>query len=243
MIERTFQDIPDGKTKEANQLSYLDSFLGRSRGATWDELLQSKRILLISEAGAGKTYECHVQAQRLSSEGKPAFFVELNALAAAGFRDLLDADEEARLDIWLTSQSDVAIFFLDSIDELKLTLGSFKLALTRFKKCIGDQLHRARIVITTRPIPFDEQLVREILPVPPAYSAEPGEETFAKIAMREHQKQCDDENVDILPEWRKVELIPLSDEQIIEFSQDQGVNDPDLLLKDLMARNAQEFVR
>lgn len=242
MIERTFQAIPDGKISTADQQSFLVS-LGWAQGSTWDDLLRSKRVLIISEAGAGKTYECRTQAQRLKAAGEPAFFVELAGLATEEFRSLLDADEEARLDAWLASQSEEAIFFLDSIDELKLTLGSFERALKRLKKCIGNQLHRARIVITTRPIPFDEQLIRNVLPVPRAISSEPNEETFAKIAMREHPQPLDDKSKSQSPEWQSVALMPLSDEQIIQFSRDQGVNDPELLLRDLQRRNAQEFAR
>ncbi|EPM2907392.1 hypothetical protein ACTLKC_004296, partial [Pseudomonas aeruginosa] len=127
IIERTFKDIPDGKVNDADQQSFLVS-LGWSRGYTWDDLLHSKRVLIISEAGAGKTYECRKQSERLWASGEPAFFVELAALATEDLRSLLDADEEARLDGWLASQSEVATFFLDSIDELKLTMGSFERA-------------------------------------------------------------------------------------------------------------------
>jgi len=240
MIERTFQDIPEGKINKADQQSYLVS-LGWSLATTWNDLLRSKRVLLISEAGAGKTYECRAQAERLRAAGEPAFFIELSALAVDDLRSLLDQDGEARLDAWLSSQSDLATFFLDSIDELKLTEGSFEQALTRLGKVIGNQLHRARIIITTRPIPFDEELVRKILPVPSAPSFEPPGEEFVKIAMRDHQH--DGKSRDSSPEWRSVALMPLSDEQIIEFARDQGVSDPDVLLEDLMRRNAQEFAR
>ena len=241
MIERTFQNIPEGKLSEADQQSFLVS-LGWSRGTTWEDLLRSRRVLMISEAGAGKTYECREQAQRLWDAGEPAFFVELAGLAAEDLRSLLDHDEEARLDAWLSSQSDVATFFLDSIDELKLTHGSFELALKRLKRAIGSKLRQSRIVITTRPIPFDKQLVRLLLPIPPGPSTEPSEETFAKIAMRDHQtRQVGAE--DAASDWRTVALMPLSDAQIIEFARDQGVEDPAELLDDLKKRNAQEFAR
>ena len=243
MIERTFQNIPEGKLSEADQQSFLVS-LGWSRGTTWEDLLRSKRVLMISEAGAGKTYECREQAQRLWDAGEPAFFVELTGLAAGDLRSLLDHDEEERLDAWLSSQSDVATFFLDSIDELRLSRGSFELALKRLKKAIGSKLRQSRIVITTRPIPFDEQLVRRLLPIPPAPSTEPSEETFAKIAMRGHQtRQVGDKDEDTAPDWRTVALMPLSDTQIVEFATDQGVEDPEALLDDLKKRNAQEFAR
>ena len=241
MIERTFQSIPEGKLSEADQQSFLVS-LGWSRGTTWEDLLRSRRVLMISEAGAGKTYECRGQAKRLWDDGEPAFFIEMAALATGDLRSQLDEEEETRLDAWLASQSDVATFFLDSIDELKLTLGSFEQALKCLKKGIGSQLNRARIVITTRPIPFDEQLVRHLLPIPPAPSTEPSEETFAKIAMRDHQtRQVGDE--DAASDWRTVALMPLSDAQIVEFARDQGVADPAALLDDFKKRNAQEFAR
>ena len=172
------------------------------------------------------------------------YFVEFGRIGDRNeLRSLLDPEEKTRLDDWVSSQSAVATFFLDSFDELKLTLGSFELALKRLKKCIGNQLHRARIVITTRPIPFDERLVRKILPVPPDYSSEPKEEAFAKIAMRDHLQQQDDNDIDPSPTWRTVALMPLSDEQIVEFSRNKGVDEPDLLLEDLKNRNAQEFAR
>lgn len=242
MIERTFQDIPDGKVSEADQQLFLVN-LGWARGLTWGDLLQSQRVLVISEAGAGKTYECRTQSKRLSAAGEPAFFVELAVLATEDLRSQLKAEEENRLDAWISSQSDVATFFLDSIDELKLTLGSFERALKRFEKCIGGQLHRARIIITTRPVPFDEQLVQKILPVPSASNPEPSDVRFAKIAMGDHNEQRNEKSKDAPPQWRSVALMPLSDKQIMEFSRGQGINDPHLLLEDLQRRNAQEFAR
>ena len=116
-IERSFQDIPDDKITEAEQTAFLVD-LGWHKGSNWDDLLKSKRILIISEAGAGKTYECRTRQQALWAAGEPAFYVELADLARSNLRDLLSHHEEERFDVWLVSQSDVATFFLDSIDEL-----------------------------------------------------------------------------------------------------------------------------
>ena len=243
MIERTFQDISKGNLAEADQQSFLVN-LGWSRGTSWQDLLRSKRVLMISEAGAGKTYECRQQAQRLWNAGEPAFFIELTGLATGDLRSQLDGEEEARLDAWLSSQTDVASFFLDSIDELKLSLGSFELALKRMKRSIDGKLRQCRIIITTRPISFDGQLVRRLLPVPPAPANGPREETFARIAMHGHQtRQVQDQRDSEVPDWRTVALMPLSDAQIREFARMQGIQDPEELLKDLQRRNAQEFAR
>ena len=241
MIERTFRDIPKGKLYEADQRSFLVS-LGWSRGSTWTDLLSSNRVLIVSEAGAGKTHECRERAQCLWDAGEPAFFVELSGLALGDL--LLSTEEQARLDAWRASQSDVATFFLDSIDELHLSLGSFEQALKRLNRKIGTHLRRARIIITTRPIPFDEELVRLLLPIPPAPATEPNEEIFADIAMGIHEPpQIDVEDDTAPPEWRTVALMPLSDEQIAEFAMAQGVEDSMVLLGELKRRNAQEFAR
>ena len=243
MLERTFQNIPEGKLSEADQQSFLVN-LGWSGGITWQDLLRSMRVMMISEAGAGKTYECREQAQQLWDSGEPAFFVELASLGDGDLRSLLDHDEEERLDAWLSSQSDVATFFLDSIDELRLSLGSFEQALKRLKRVIGSKLRQSRIIITTRPIPVDEQLVRRLLPIPPAPSTEPSEETFAKIAMGDHRtRRVGDMDDTAAPDWRTVALMPLSDAQILEFAGIQGVEDPTVLLEDLERRNGQEFAR
>ncbi|MEP4380620.1 MAG: hypothetical protein ABJQ08_06490 [Paracoccaceae bacterium] len=243
MIERTFQHISKESLDEADQQSFLES-LGWSKSTTWQELLQSRRILMISEAGAGKTYECREQARLLSESGQPAFFVELATLARDSMRDSLTTEEEQQLDTWLFSQSETATFFLDSVDELNLSLGSFEHALKRFRKTICDQLHRARIVITTRPIPLDEQLVRRVLPVPPTVASKANGETFAKIAMQNiGGKHGAEDKAATASDWQIVGLMPLSDEQIIEFSRLQGVDEPAQLLIDLEQRNAQEFAR
>ena len=243
MIERTFQDVPEGKVGEADQQSFLVS-IGWSSATTWKDLLRSKRVLMISEAGAGKTHECRQQAQLLLDGGEFSFFVDLAALGAENLRDMLDPDEEIRLDKWLSSQSEIATFFLDSIDELILSLRSFEQALKRFRRGIDNQLGRARIVITTRPIPFDELLARQLLPIPAAPSVDSSDETFAMIAMGDHQtRQVSDTDDDAAPDWRTVALMPLSDAQIAQVATIQGVENPGELLSDLEKRNAQEFAR
>ena len=242
VIDRSFRNIPEGKLDEADQQAFLIS-LGWTNAPGWDDLLQSKRILIISEAGAGKTYECRTQRKRLWDAGEPAFVLELATLATSDVRAMLDHDEEVRLNAWITSQSDVATFFLDSIDELKLSLGSFEQALKRFSKAIAGQLARARIVITTRPVPFDEQLVRSLLPVPSLPDAEASGDTFAQIVMHGRKDRQNAQKEGSPADWRTVALMPLSDAQIMEFARGQGIDDPQALLNDLRRRNAQEFAR
>lgn len=215
--------------------------MGWTGAIGWSELLRSQRVLIVSEAGAGKTYECRAEHAARWEAGEPAFFFELAELSRNNPSDLLDAEEQERFDAWRTSQSDVATVFLDSIDELKLTLGSFEVALKRLSKTIAGQLGRVRIVITTRPIPIDHALIQKLLSVPVKVEVAASEEAFADIAMNRHRNEKKD--TDGPPEWRYVALMPLSNDQIREMATLQGVSDAEALLEDIRKRNAEDFAR
>ena len=55
-VQRSFREISKDDVGEADQQSFLVS-LGWSKAPDWGQLLESKRVMIISEAGAGKTYE------------------------------------------------------------------------------------------------------------------------------------------------------------------------------------------
>jgi len=240
-IQRVFRDLSQKEFADIEQASVLLK-MGWSGAFGWNTLLESQRVLIISEAGAGKTYECRGQQKILWNKGEPAFYLELGQLALSNLRDLLSVEEEARLDTWLAAQSETATFFLDSIDELKLTLGSFEVALKRLSKAISGQLKRVRIIITSRPTAVDQQLIREYLPVPDPIQSVGHGESFADIAMG-RQQRTNQNDKEAAPAWRSVALMPLTDAQIQEMASLNGVDDPDTLLADIRARNAEDFAR
>jgi hypothetical protein len=237
-IQRSFRDLSDAEVADIEKASIL-ARAGWRGGFGWDELLRSDRVLIVSEAGAGKTYECQAQQERLWSVGEPAFFLDLATLAGSSVREMLSQEEEERFEVWLRSQSDVATFFLDSIDELKLTLGKFDQALKRLNKALAGQLGRARIFITTRPVPVDRELIVRHLAIPASTEAEPTAEAFADVVMDRGKKKPPD---DSKPKaWRNIGLMPLSREQMREFAVLQRVPDPDALLADIRRRDAEDF--
>ena len=138
-IQRSFRDLSDQEVADVERASALTRY-GLLGGFGWDELLKSQRILIVSEAGAGKTFECHSQRDKLWAADEPAFFFELAVLANTNVREMLSSAEEERFDAWLSAQSELATFFLDSYDELQLSLGSFDQALRRLSKAISGQL-------------------------------------------------------------------------------------------------------
>jgi hypothetical protein len=137
-MNRTFRELTEKESRDP--MLSLGSRGSSSCTFGWEELLNSRRILMISEAGAGKTHECRTRRDILWDAGEPAFYFDLATLVSTSLREMLSAQEEGRFDAWLKAQSDVATFFLDSIDELKLSLGSFELALKRLENALSGQL-------------------------------------------------------------------------------------------------------
>ena len=237
-MDRTFTDLRTSSSKDdAFELSWGERF--EESGVGWDELLRSQRILIVSEAGAGKTYECESKARELFARGEPAFFLSLESVASGGVVGTLFGEEHGRLNDWLASSSQVAYFFLDSIDELQLVHRSFKDALRRFAHDIRGAMGRATVVVTARPVPIDRQAFRDILPVPAPVRREDGRDEFVRIAMDGPSKTKDDGP----PSSREVELLPLTGPQIIEFARSRGVEEPEALLAAIDAKHAREFAR
>jgi hypothetical protein len=239
-ISRSFRDLSDKDLAEVENETLWARF-GLSRGSKWEDLLTARRILIVSEAGAGKTYECRACQERLWANGEPAFFLELATLADKEVRAILDPTEQARFDEWQRAQSETATFFLDSIDELKITQKSFEQALKSLGRACAGNMDRVRVVITTRPIPVDRQLIERHLAIPPAKEPEGTADGFADTAMRRDRPQTEEREA--MKDWRNVGLMPFTQEEIKAFAALQGVKAPEGLLADIRNRDAEEYAQ
>jgi len=236
-VQREFFDLPSSEKLDVEGSEHRTRFFG-SRTVGWSQLLQSDRVLIVSEAGMGKTFECQQARRALWNVGEAAFFIELADLASGPLQDRLSRDEIKRFESWEVAQTERAVFFLDSIDELSLTPTSFATALKSVARSLGDNLGRACIVLTTRPIAVDRELIHEHLPVPETMVVD-AEEAFANAAMR-IKKKSDSSGP---PVWRYVALAPLSDAQMREFAVQRKIENIDALLEAIQARNAEEFAK
>lgn len=210
-----------------------------NKGIGWAQLLESQRILLIAEAGTGKTHECKAQAKLLFDGGEAAFFLRLEEVAANGVRLCLYGDYQKRFDDWRASSSQAGYFFLDSIDELQLAHADFRDALERLGHDLEGGLGRAIIVLTSRPVDIDRKAFAELLPVPKAVTDAGDEVEFVRMAVE--GPAANDKNRP--SPFREVCLLALSDEEIVEFAGGQGVVDPEELLAAIHARHAGDFAR
>lgn len=208
-------------------------------GIGWAQLLESRRILLIAEAGTGKTYECKARAKLLFECGEAAFFLRLEEVAVNGVRVCLYGDQQKRFDDWRASASQMGYFFLDSIDELQLAHADFRDALGRLSHDLEGGWGRATIMVTSRPVDIDRKAFAELLPVPKAVTDGGHEEEFVRMAIE--GPLSDDRSPVLLS--REVCLLALSDKEIMEFASGQGVLKPEELLAAIHARHAGDFAR
>lgn len=212
--------------------------IGFGKTSDWDDVLKSRLILLLSEAQSGKTHECHARQKALWEAGEPAFYIELSSVAAQPWRDWRSPSETERFQRWRRTETEVATFFLDSVDELRLTQGKFRTALRNVANDLDGHMARVRVVLTSRPLPVDRKLFLQIFEAPKS-PAQLTENDFADLAMG----RAREEKKDGPPEVRYVSLLPLGAEDVAKLAASRGVHDTDAFLKSLQASSMMEFMR
>lgn len=135
-LNRTFAELSsyagESDDSDLSRAFHVSNDLG------WDVLLQDYRIVILSEAGSGKTEEFRTVAARLRASGKDAFFLRLENVPDQ-FRAAFDVSSANAFEEWLASGRE-GWLFLDSVDEARLRHPrDFELALRK----LGDQLKLA----------------------------------------------------------------------------------------------------
>ncbi|WP_440811694.1 NACHT domain-containing protein [Pseudomonas syringae] len=115
----------------------------------WPDLLSLHRVVLLSEAGSGKTAEIRNVTCWLRSEGKSAFFLRIENVMS----ELEDAFEEGtfeEFESWLTSDTE-GWLLLDSVDEARLgDPREFERAIRKLGRLTKSTGAKAHILITGR---------------------------------------------------------------------------------------------
>jgi hypothetical protein len=98
-LHRTFSLHKNVPTTDDGD-SWIEYFgLGRGR-KTWSDLHENLLVVVLGEAGIGKTVEFQNEASRLVKNGKHAFFISLNQLPDSASWQLAIAGYEAELCRW-----------------------------------------------------------------------------------------------------------------------------------------------
>ena len=257
-LKRRFRDLRDtelaqGEFEDPGVLASLDEWgLGPTFG--WDELLEHARVVLLAEAGAGKSREMNEQAKRLETEGRYAFAVPMESLDSESLTCLLGPSAGEKFEAWKSDGNEPGWFFLDAVDELKLTNGKLERALRRFSRDITGHLGRARVFVSCRPSDWrpslDLTMVQSWLPVQDevgeVVALEP-EQVFMAAIQREsaepvqfrHRQQSEPRENAI----RTVAMLAMKSGQITAFAKHRGINDVGAFLEEIERENAWDFAR
>lgn len=113
----------------------------------WQHILEEFRVVILAEAGSGKTEELKARTRSLQAEGKTAFYATVQDVA----RDGLDSatGEAAKVSAWRNGNQP-AWLFIDSVDEAKLDGIRLETALRKIADGIEGARSRAHIIISGR---------------------------------------------------------------------------------------------
>ncbi|MDR0769824.1 MAG: hypothetical protein LBE75_01295 [Burkholderiales bacterium] len=251
-LGRRFRDLTEKEREDPALLIALGD-LEPYAGIGWDSILQNWRVIVLAEAGSGKTREMKARAQLLSAVGKPAFFIPLEALQTTPLREYLarEQGEAERFDSWVADGSAEAWFFLDSVDELKLTLGTLDAALGRAAQALGTSRNRAHIIISCRPTDWRpvqdmETFVKQLPPpiISDAYRTKGAVDEFlAPFTERERQGNPRKAEFKTPEPIRCVVLEPLGRSQIEAFARARDLQNTKAFLQEIQRREAWTFAR
>lgn len=144
---RTFSRLNEASERDDWE-HYID-LTGRGR-LTWSDLHEQRVVVVVGEAGIGKTTEFKNETLRLRRLRKAAFFIELNQLVDSDSWALSLGQSVAAFNAWQQSTED-GYFFLDAVDEARLTShAALKRALQVVNATLRQHFPRVRVAISSR---------------------------------------------------------------------------------------------
>lgn len=254
VLNRRFDLLSEDDLSRPEALSARFEQYSGSGAVDWDTLLRHARVCLLAEAGSGKTRELRAKAAELMTEGRFAVFAPLEALDREPLSTVLSSADETALAAWLADGHATGWFFLDAVDELKLTEGVLERALRRLAKSITGSAHRARIIVSSRPLDWRAKADRETflaeLPEPAPDVVRPPDPDEALIAairaetgMGQSLRADDEEASSSETKFVAVALTPLDRDQVSAFARGEGLDDPAPFVSALDEHRAWDFAR
>jgi hypothetical protein len=233
----------------------LNPDVGQSWGARlygwldWPALRAQRRVVLLAEAGSGKSEEFRNQARMLAAEGKPAFFLRIEELADQGFEAALGPAEATAFETWKTGTAE-GFFFLDSIDEARLNRKSFESALKRFARESGPALERASVYVSCRVYDWndreDRRAIMEWLPAHRQAAGEAAADEHAGLLAPIFEERATARRPARMEETQRhellaVQLVPLDAGQSTTLAKAAGVANPEAFAAAIASAGLEAF--
>lgn len=221
-LDRTFHDLALGE--EEGKEAEIFRLMRHEKPTRWCDLLKEPRVVLLSEAGSGKTEEIRHVCRDLRLRKKNAFFLRIEHLAQ-DFNTSFEEGTPEEFERWIASGDD-GWLLLDSVDEARLKdPKDFERAIRTIARKLGGVLQRAHIVITSRGEAWrpktDLLLCETNLPwTPPASAPEENQDSDEVFTTSDRAPAKGRKSV-----FRLVALDDLVGEQVDRFASAKGVTD------------------
>ena len=240
-LNRTFKELRKN-AQESDDTDFGWAF-GIGESQYWDDLINEYRVIILSEAGSGKTTEIRHIAYTLREKNKQAFFLRLENIAEK-FKSAFEVGTHQDFRKWLKSDEE-GWLLLDSVDEARLRYpGDFQLAIRELSNRIQATLGRVHIVITGRASAWRPKTDLDLCDnhLPHDNNASGREPHGEKSEVR-------DDHDEVKTEGKKgdkqvfkiVTLEDLTEKQIAIFAEAQGVNNSKAFLDAVERADAWSF--
>lgn len=210
----------------------------------WSDLLAKRRVVILAEAGSGKTEELTEQACLQTAAGKFAFYATVQDVGRNGLESALRPADRVRLDAWRSS-SESGWFFIDSIDEAKLDNIRLEHALRQIASGIVGAEGRAHIVLSGRHTDWefarDARRLNEELPLPRESMAEPVpplDELIHRVLRHEKPPEPTPAETPLI-----VVMAPLDADKVRTYAASKNAPELDSLIDAIQAANMWDFAR
>jgi hypothetical protein len=236
-LARTFQPFDTRQEIDPDVAAYL-AWDGSGIGAmSWDELLKDRRVVVLGEAGIGKTTEFRYQAERLNKQGHTAFFLRIERLLQQGsLSEPFETDADAACFKKWRSLPGESFFFLDSVDEARLNDPSaLDTALRRLRSILGPHVGRIRLFLSCRASDWryleDRKQLDQLFSLPPS--------TVSTEGAGNPTASGKDEAMGV----RVVKMQGLNSEQVSELARACGLDEPQPFIAEIAKTGAWAFVQ
>lgn len=215
-LSRTFHAL----RQSASDTDDTDLKLLRGEGRLqWDDLLAWPRVVLLSEAGSGKTVETRQACRCLRADGKQAFFIRIEHVGDS-FEDAFEEGTFEEFEAWTASGGE-GWLLLDSVDEARLKdPKDFERAVRKLGRKLAPVLARAHILVTGRTVAWrpktDLMLVAHHFPYAQPRTADATEASGEPEAVGDYEP---------VSGFHIVALDDLHGNQVDQFAGAKGVED------------------
>jgi hypothetical protein len=213
---------------------------------TWEAISAQRRVVILAEAGSGKSTEMREQARVRTVAGQFAVYATVEDVGRDNLDSALMPADQAHLRSWRESDEN-GWFFIDSVDEAKLSGVRLERAIRRLGEGITGAERRAHVILSGRITDweFRRDLTRlnEGLPVPDDHvlPPPPTADQLLISALRHERRRGGDKETPKKEQALVVLMTTLDPARIRLFAAAKGAPNLDAFLAQIEAANLWPF--